>query len=419
MAETTERETAPETPVQPERPIGVRATTKSPAEDPVFQSEDPKLVPVLTDLQRIAAMIEGDIRNLLITQRYHDLSQATRPVLDHGNLNWCTFACWASKTAGESIRSEELPEFARDLLKSEGVIEKMLAWVKRFVGVGGSSEVEFFDDVRTVLNGVSGQIAEGNLRVYAEIAPLFARFNHVLGTPDRLDEAAWTSFASRLRPGPPDDEGQDLLEVAFREYYEARFEPNTKIKAQKILVANVHVGLHEQTRLQSAIKGAMDVPAEEALEDALVAAAKARTPLEQHPEIEAKVRGSSDIVKRALIDGWERIATRVAMRLALPGGESVSLGEDVPLVDGKMFPDDLTTIDYAPLVKLINDFDADPGSTLGSAASDWSELPQRMNFILDLFRANQQNPRLFSPPFNAAQRADIEAARMPADRQQL
>ncbi len=37
-----------------------------------------------------------------------------------------------------------------------------------------------------------------------------------------------------------------------------------------------------------------------------------------------------------------------------------------------------------------------------------------MNFIVDVFRSRQQNPRLFEPPFEPAQIADIDQDRMPA-----
>src|SRR5262245_42975732 len=39
------------------------------------------------------------LRNLLITQCYHDLSAGIAELLTGGNANWCTFATWASKTA--------------------------------------------------------------------------------------------------------------------------------------------------------------------------------------------------------------------------------------------------------------------------------------------------------------------------------
>jgi len=111
--------------------------------------------PVPTDLDAIAQLQDGALRNLLITQRYHDLSLALTETIGPGNVNWSTFATWASKTAGLSIRNEEVPPF-----------------------VAGLAQEHLFllDPVKDTLGQVSQQIAVGNRKVYAELTPLFAKF---------------------------------------------------------------------------------------------------------------------------------------------------------------------------------------------------------------------------------------------------
>ena len=52
------------------------------------------------------------LRNLRITECYHRLSHELAAAVDAGNANWSTFATWASKTAGNWIRNEEVPEAA-------------------------------------------------------------------------------------------------------------------------------------------------------------------------------------------------------------------------------------------------------------------------------------------------------------------
>src|SRR4030095_9968661 len=59
------------------------------------------------DVDRIAALADPMIRNLQITQAYHDLSAAAAARLGQV-ANWCTFATWASKQAGRTIRKEDL-----------------------------------------------------------------------------------------------------------------------------------------------------------------------------------------------------------------------------------------------------------------------------------------------------------------------
>ena len=51
-------------------------------------------------------MGDASVRNLLITQRYHDLSRCLRETIGGDDANWSTFATWASKTAGDSIRGD-------------------------------------------------------------------------------------------------------------------------------------------------------------------------------------------------------------------------------------------------------------------------------------------------------------------------
>ena len=58
-------------------------------------------------------------------------------------------------------------------------------------------------------------------------------------------------------------------------------------------------------------------------------------------------------------------------------------------------------------------YHADGSNAEDSGAVDWADIPERMRFILTLFRARQQDFRLFEQPFSEAQRRDIAAGRMP------
>ena len=64
-------------------------------------------VPTLSDVERITVMPDPVLRNLLITACYHDLSAAMSTRLGPV-ANWCTFATWASRQAGTTIRGENL-----------------------------------------------------------------------------------------------------------------------------------------------------------------------------------------------------------------------------------------------------------------------------------------------------------------------
>jgi hypothetical protein len=62
-------------------------------------------VPTVEEVERIVAVADPIIRNLQITQGYHELSLAGAALLSIV-ANWCAFATWASKQAGITIRQD-------------------------------------------------------------------------------------------------------------------------------------------------------------------------------------------------------------------------------------------------------------------------------------------------------------------------
>jgi len=67
--------------------------------------------PQVEDVDRIAAMVNPVIRNLEITECYAELTAAMR-ARSGGAADWCSFATWASRQAGRTIRGEDLLERA-------------------------------------------------------------------------------------------------------------------------------------------------------------------------------------------------------------------------------------------------------------------------------------------------------------------
>jgi hypothetical protein len=63
--------------------------------------------PTRAEVDAITALADPALRNLRITQCYHQLAAAVRART--GTVaNWCTFATWATKQAGQSFRKEDL-----------------------------------------------------------------------------------------------------------------------------------------------------------------------------------------------------------------------------------------------------------------------------------------------------------------------
>src|SRR5215203_1508868 len=68
--------------------------------------------PEPAEVRRIAAMHDAVLRNLEITHCYWRLAQAVARRTGAG-ANWCTFATWASKQAGSTIRGEDMEGLVR------------------------------------------------------------------------------------------------------------------------------------------------------------------------------------------------------------------------------------------------------------------------------------------------------------------
>src|SRR5580658_7413603 len=73
----------------------------------------------------------------------------------------------------------------------------------------------------------------------------------------QISDAGMESFSQQLTAGPA-PEGQDLLKQAFTNYRNAARSANAGAKIQRMLLADLQIGLHEQIRLQPDIKAAMD-----------------------------------------------------------------------------------------------------------------------------------------------------------------
>lgn len=116
---------------------------------------------MLQDIARIARLSEPVLRNLLITLRYHALTISLARVVGPTNANWATFATWASKTAGESIRGELVPGELAALFGAEGELEHSFGELKRAIAwlPWLKLDLELLDVARAILDEVSAQIA--------------------------------------------------------------------------------------------------------------------------------------------------------------------------------------------------------------------------------------------------------------------
>jgi hypothetical protein len=373
----------------------------------------PPPAPTLAEIEAIASRAEPIGRNLAITSAYSRLSRAMADIGLDG-ANWCTFATWASKQAGTTIRREDLGRAIGARVRASADHRPVLAEASRAIAVPLDLVRGVVDEIAPHLAGVdraADAVARGNLKVFAEIGREFARF---LAAVPR-GPAALDAFLASLTPGLPPD-GQDQLRWAFTHYLEARRGTAPSARAQAMLLGNVRIGLHEQTRLQPEIRAAMDAP----VLDVADAKERVAAALDRLPGV-ARGRTRTSLTRRALDRLAGHLATELTavarvvttehlMTIALPR-RVLRLGHDV----AGTFPSALAHLTRPDLLATLAPFDATADSVRRSGAVDWSDLSQRLHFIADFFRAYHLEASLFEPPFTTTTQSAIDAGRIPAD----
>jgi hypothetical protein len=358
-------------------------------------------------VRAVSALADAVARNLQITQSYHELLVALdRHLGFERDLNWCAFATWASKQAGVFIRHDELPAALRRFLRLDG------ARPRRWTPTGFLLSDRFRAYARMTAEDMSAHLAEGNRLVYTLLAPFFAGLVAHFRDHPEPDPAARDAFLAAI---PAEPATGDELRRAFAQLWAARFEPDPKRRAERILAANLLVGFHEQRRLQEAIDGALSAPIRRALDDPRRVWFAAPLPLWLRLAGARLFRLALAPWIRRVEAEWKAAVTGCLMTLALPTGR-LELGADLPpLPDGSMYPEALRELALAEALAVLAAIDRTPGTLRGSAARDWARLEDRMNYVADFFRSRQQERSLLtSAPFTAEQAAAIHAGRVPA-----
>jgi hypothetical protein len=368
---------------------------------------EPPLTPA--GVREIAAIADPVIRNLRITQAYYDLSAACHGPVTAG-ANWCTFATWASRQAGRTVRGEDLVDNLkrRALVPTPllAVAEKIGRW---FVRRGLFSPNDRLGRLANAIHGpldgleaASREIALGNQRVFKEIGFEFARFLATCGGDVNHNAASLTEFLAGLRPGAPPD-GQDHLKAAFESYYTARFTADPAARAQLEYLGNVQIGFHEQIRLQPQIERGMTEPVIDEVEwgQKLVASlfpGSATWWGWVRRGLAGVLRVTLRPVRQRMTALIREVVTQHMMTLSIAGFR-LSLAEPIALPPSPL----LQTLANPDLIGLLATVPPSAGGRGDVGASDWSDLGQRMRYISYLFRVYHQRPEAYEAPFSVAQ----------------
>ena len=331
--------------------------------------------PTVEDIDRIAQHHDAIVRNLEITQCYYEISQCIAALIG-SSANWCTFATWASKQAGQTIRQEDLLRAFEDrFVESIEVSDALEAIFSHLTTIGASLRAKV--PRAAILQGLdpaaafaraSDAVARGNKKVFEEIAREFARFLGGVGSDIPFNRDKIAAFCATLRPGDP-PHGQRFLVEAFTAYGAARFQTG-KDKEESILLANLCAGYHEQTRLQPEITEALNAALGNAedfkrnLMASLAPGFSRRFPwsdlVDQATDLDRVLAGLIDAVNRLI----REVVTDHLMTLHLPGGEVLRLGRDLT----NKFPEDLARISNPRLLEMLAWVDLTPDSLRGSGA---------------------------------------------------
>jgi hypothetical protein len=375
------------------------------------------------EVERIGNIENPVLRNLLITQCYHQLATAFASGSPR-TANWCTFATWASRQAGQTIRQEDLQRRLQTALQINTEVINLLKLIAALIKRSSAELVfnELHNSVitelasRTAANAANA-VARGNKKVFDEIGLEFSRYlsgpaNDVVYSKSSID-----SFCEHFRPGQPPD-GQQYLGNAFRRYYEAKFESDLKSKAELQFLANVEIGFHEQTRLQPEIA------------EALKATVIERSVLKQRIQVLMQRWGSRSTIigmfqsllsQTKLADQYidmlsgltgkvmRQVMTTHLMTLSFPPGRALLLGKDL----SAGYPASLLKLVHEDTLKFVLLVDPTPDSLVASGATDWANLDERIHFICDLFRCHHENQILFENAFTSEQLAQITAGNVP------
>lgn len=373
---------------------------------------------LIDDIERIVALSDAPIlRNLLITQCYHDLSSELARKLPGHDVNWCTFATWASKTAGRFIRNEEVPALLDKLLSdSRGALKSAERLHEALLSRGAQSPLgapSLRGLATRILKDVSDQITLGNLAVFSELAPVFARF--VASVEDgRPNQDQVQTLLDSLRVGPSSENGQSLLRKAMEHLNQAALEADPVRKAQHRFLANALTGLHEQIRLQPYIAGSLNAPIEDILGKIWSQTPQAQADPAWLAGVHALWEGLGAALVHEVERVWDAFAAAELMTLAVPG-QVLHLGSRLPKIPGRpLYPQDLERPVLEDVRILLEQYDAiDPEQRGEVGASDWTSLAQRMRYILALFRSRQQDSSLYGEPFSDAQHTAILNGEVP------
>ena len=354
------------------------------------------------EVREIVGLTDDVYRNHWISYAYSDISRRLHEHIGD-NASWCTFSTWSSRLIGQYLRVDEPNPTIEQWLRDHPLPVPPIRWALRRFGFW----------IRTRERGAMPRVlALGNRLVFEEIGFAVARLIAELDSGRAYDEAELQEFERSIQPTadgplfPPGDIEQ--LREALRCYYRARWEDGSQEKAELVLLANTLLGAYEQSRLQPIAEAALSPFARRlpALERETLDELTKVLPAERaflRPYARPWALQEESPVLRQIAGGYARLLTRYIMMLQLPkegaGMEALHIGAGLPEPGPRepLYPPPLEHLRDERLVSVISRYDVSGGAAGGCRAENWASFDDRMNYIVNVFRARQTTRALYEP----------------------
>ncbi|MEQ8790309.1 MAG: hypothetical protein RIC55_28700 [Pirellulaceae bacterium] len=335
--------------------------------------------------------------NFKITRAHFLLATALREAIGpQAGANFHNWAVWGSRKAGVTIRQEDKDQASRDATVVAGLVGclvgigvgvllawlftwpaalSILVWVLIGVATGGYCGYRLAGYTR---RAASRLILEGNRLVLDDIGRVTGRYLQYVECARAMDaderrRKLFQAFLDEFRPGPTEQGGQDRLRQAFEQYEQARGAADLKTQHQCNYFANCLAVLHEHIRLQPYISRSMPLLIRKCVTQRLMTYSVGRTQLAVH--------------------------------------------EDVPPLADDAFPATLCDITSEPLRDFLEGsegWDVSRGTLRDTRTCDWTDIRQRMGYVVNLFRTRHTEQDVVASPYSPEQLEAIASGRLPA-----
>jgi len=332
-----------------------------------------------------------------VSYAYHDIAERLAVKLGE-NASWPAFARWSAYTISEALRLDRINPRLKEVLHDHALPERLAGPL-----VSIQKQLRNLDD-----GAMPVVLALGNRLVFHEVGWTMIDFVTWIEKQKTRDDDAWEEYRSKITAF----ESTDFFRPAYIEwlrdgvgaYYDAWWEPDPTRRAQSVLRGNILIGAYEQWRVDSFFEVALDFNPGALITELRVG---------KHDEVGTRPVGVRyGGTRRALRHQWAMLnwmsdaysafLTRFVLTWDAPllGARptALRLGSDIPSRrQSAVYARNLEELDYETQ-KLFDTFDRSGGQLRGSGARNWRRFTDRMSFIVNLFRSQQQNPNLTVPP---------------------